>query len=192
MSVRIDMKSPALANVEIGQSLSRKEDPRLLQGKGRYTDDINLPNQAYAAIVRSRYAHGIIRGIDTFAAREMPGVLAVYTGADLIAAGFGLLKCTMPFNNRDGTPMLKPPRPSLAMDRVRFVGDPIAFVVAETALQAKDAAEAVTADIDPLPAVTDARAAAQAGAPLLHDDMPTNLVLDYLYGDAEKVAAAFA
>jgi aerobic carbon-monoxide dehydrogenase large subunit len=192
MSARIDMKSPALAKVEIGQSLSRKEDPRLLQGKGRYTDDINLPNQAYAAIVRSRYAHGIIRGIDTFAAREMPGVLAVYTGADLVAAGFGLLKCTMPFTNRDGTPMLKPPRPSLAMDRVRFVGDPIAFVVAETALQAKDAAEAVTADIDPLPAVTDARAAAQAGAPLLHDDMPTNLVLDYHYGDAEKVAAAFA
>ena len=92
MSARIDARSPVAAKVQVGQALPRKEDPQLLQGQGRYTDDINLPSQAYAAIVRSRYAHGHIRNIDTSAARRMPGVLGVYTGADLIAAGFGALK----------------------------------------------------------------------------------------------------
>ena len=134
----------------IGEAAPRMEDPTLLRGQGRYTDDINLPGQAYLAMVRSRYAHGIIRKIDRDAARALPGVLGVYTCADLDAAGFGTLKCISPFVNRDGSPMKKPVRKALADTRVRHVGDPVAFVVAQTATQAKDAAEAVELDIDPL------------------------------------------
>ena len=118
----------------------------------------------------------------------MPGVLGVWTGADLDAAGYGPLKTLMPVPNRDGSPMKTPPRHSLATDKVRFVGDPVAFVVAETLAQAKDAAEAVELDIEPLPAVTDAREAAKPGAPQLFDDAPGNSALDYHYGDADKVA----
>src|SRR6185295_17370053 len=125
----------------------------LVRGEGRFTDDVNAPRQAYAAIVRSRHAHGIIRGISTEAARKIKGVLGVYTGADLVAAGYGTLKCIVPFKNRDGSEMKKPSRHALPTDKVRFVGDPVAFVVAETMLQAKDAAEAIEVDIEPLPAV---------------------------------------
>ncbi|MGE0063770.1 MAG: xanthine dehydrogenase family protein molybdopterin-binding subunit [Xanthobacteraceae bacterium] len=179
----------ALTKFGVGQSVPRKEDPTLVSGQGRYTDDVNLPGQAYAAIVRSRDAHGVIRSIDTQAARAMPGVLAVYTAGDLKA--YGGLKCNLPLKNRDGTPLRYTPRPALAGDKVRFVGDPVACVVAETAGQAKDAAEAVMIDIEPLPAVTDARKAAEPGAPLIWDEVPGNLVLDYHYGDADKVKAAF-
>src|SRR6266508_5894157 len=139
---------------------------------------------------RSLHAHGVIKGIDTSAARAMPGVLGVYTGADL--ADYGTLKCIVPFKNRDGSPMRKPPRPALPTDKVRFVGDPVAFVVAQTPLQAKDAAEAIEVDIDPLPAVIRPEQAVREGAPLIHDDAPGNVALDYHYGDSEQVAAAFA
>lgn len=175
----------------IGQPVTRTEDPKLLRGEGRYTDDINLPDQAYAVVVRSPYAHGIIRGIDVAAAKEMPGVLGIWTGADLNAAGYGTLNCIIPFKNRDGSPMRKPTRHSLATDKVRFVGDPVAIVVAETVAQGKDAAEAVSLDIEPLPAVTRAKAAAQPGAPLIFDDVPDNVALDFHFGDSDKVAAAF-
>ena len=174
----------------VGQPVRRTEDPVLVQGHGRYTDDLNLPGQAYAVLVRSRNGHGIIKGIDTSAAKAMPGVLAIYTGADL--AAYGTLKCAVPFKNRDGSEMNKPKRPSLTSDKVRFVGDPIAIVVAETLLQAKDAAEAVEIDIEPLPAVTQASEAAKPGAPQLYDDAPGNVALDYLYGDPAKVAEAFS
>jgi aerobic carbon-monoxide dehydrogenase large subunit len=174
----------------VGQSVPRTEDPMLLRGQGHYTDDASLPGQAYAVMVRSPNAHGIIRGIDTQAAAQMPGVLGVYTGADL--QGYGPLKCAVPFNNRDGTPMKKPLREALAVGKVRYVGDPVAFVVAETLLQAKDGAEAVALDIEQLPAVTSAEDAAQDGAPLLYDDVPGNIALDYHFGDAAAVAAAFA
>src|ERR1700722_12411358 len=153
----------------VGQSVPRKEDPMLLRGQGHYTDDISLPGQAYAVIVRSQNAHGVIRSIETEAARKMPGVLGVYTGADL--KGYGPLKCVVPFNNRDGTPMKKPLREALAKDKVRYVGDPVAFVVAETLLQAKDAAEAVSLDIETLRAVTAAEDAARDDAPRLYDDV---------------------
>src|SRR5579863_4389927 len=143
----------------VGQSVPRKEDPTLLRGQGRYTDDISLPGQAYAVVVRSQVAHGVIKAIDTEAARKMPGVLGVYTAADL--NGYGPLKCVVPFNNRDGSPMKKPLREALAKGKVRYVGDPIGFVVAETVLAAKDAAEAVSVNIEPLPAVITAEAAAQ-------------------------------
>jgi carbon-monoxide dehydrogenase large subunit len=180
----------AVAKFGIGQPVPRTEDPVLVQGHGRYTDDINLPDQAYCVIVRSAHAHGVIRGIDVESARTMPGVLGVYTAADLKA--YGTLKCVVPFKNRDGSDMRKPVRHALATDKVRFVGDPLAFVVAETLLQAKDAAEAVIVDIDPLPAVTNMTDADKPGAPQLYDDVPNNVSLDYHYGDSEKVAAAFA
>ena len=182
----------SLQQFGIGQPVPRKEDPRLLRGEGRYSDDVSLPGQAYAAIVRSRYAHGVIRKIDTEEARAMPGVLAVYTAADIDAAGFGAFKCVIAFPNRDGTPMHAPTWSALASDKVRYVGDAIACVIAETAAQAKDAAEAVVVDIDPLPAVTDAKAASEPGAPQLYGDVPGNICLDYHFGDAEKVSAAFA
>jgi len=176
----------------IGQPVPRQEDPTLLRGQGRYTDDLNLPNQAYCVMVRSQVAHGTINGIDVAEARGMPGVLGVWTGADLDAAGYGPLKTLIPVPNRDGTPMKTPVRRSLATGKVRFVGDPVAFVVAETLAQAKDAAENVMVDIDSLPAVTDSREAARPGAPIVFDDAPGNICVDYHYGDSAKVAEAFA
>src|SRR5271163_4784983 len=190
-----DFVDPILLDLDryaIGQPVPRSEDPVLVSGKGRFTDDINLPGQAYCVMVRSHYAHGIIRGIDGAAARGKQGVLGVYIPADLEAGGVGALPPRQVMNNRDGTPMLSPVRYALATGKVRYVGDPIAAIVAATAAQAKDAAEAVVVDIDSLPAVTSAREAAAPGAPLLYDDVPANVGLDFHYGDSEKVAAAFA
>src|SRR5580693_6022280 len=181
----------ALQKYGVGQPVRRKEDDTLLRGKGKYTDDVNLPGQAYAWIVRSSHAHGVIRGIDTAAAMAMPGVLGVWSGTDLASAGYGPFTCALPLKSRDGTPLHQTNRTALMTDKVRYVGDPIAFVVAETLVQARDAAEAVKVDIDPLPAVTDPEEAAQVGAPLLHDHIPNNVALDYHFGDAEKVEAAF-
>jgi carbon-monoxide dehydrogenase large subunit len=182
----------ALQKYGVGQPVRRKEDDTLVRGKGRYTDDFNLPGQAFAWIVRSSHAHGIIRGIDTAAAKAMPGVLRVFTGADLASANYAPFVCGLPLKNRDGTPLLQTNRSALMSDKVRYVGDPVAFVVAETAAQARDAAEAVAVDIDPLPAVTDAAEAAKPGAPQLYDHIPNNVALDYHYGDAETLNAAFA
>jgi len=176
----------------IGQPVTRTEDPKLLSGAGRYTDDVNLPGQAYAVMVRSPHAHGRLGGIDKSEALAMPGVLAIYDGADLAAAGYGGIKCPMTPNDRHGKPMLAPRRPALPTDRVRFAGEAVAVVVAETALQAKDAAELVLLDIEPLPAVTEARAALDPAAPQLHDEVPGNLALDFHYGDTAAVDAAFA
>lgn len=176
----------------IGQPVRRKEDDTLLRGKGRYTDDFDLPGQAHAWIVRSTHAHGVIRGIDTSAAKTLPGVLGVWTGTDLAAAGYGPFICGLPMKNRDGTPLLQTNRAALVTDKVRYVGDPVAFVVAETTAQARDAAEAVVVDVDPLPAVTDPEEAAKPGAPQLYDHIPNNVALDYHYGDSAKVEAAFA
>src|SRR6267154_6111886 len=192
MDVRDRSLDVAPLKFGIGQPVPRSEDPRLLRGQGRFTDDVALPGQAHAVMVRSRHAHGVIRAIDVAAARALPGVLGVYTGADLAAAGYGTFKCIVTFNNRDGSPMRKPARPALPTDKVRFVGDPIACVVAETLLQAKDAAEAVEVDIDPLPAVTNPEDAARPDAPQLYADVPHNVALDYHYGDAAPVAEAFA
>jgi carbon-monoxide dehydrogenase large subunit len=189
-TVRADSIDWSLQKFGIGQPVPRTEDPKLVRGEGRYTDDINLPGQAHAVVVRSRHAHGVIRAIDIEAARAMPGVLGVYTASDL--QGYGTLKCIVAFKNRDGSAMHKPVRHALAADKVRFVGDPVAVVVAETPLQAKDAADAVELDIEPLPAVTKLTEAAAAEAPQLYDEVPRNVALDFHYGDSEKVAAAFA
>jgi carbon-monoxide dehydrogenase large subunit len=182
----------ALQKYGVGQPVRRKEDDTLVRGKGRYTDDFNLPGQAHCVVVRSTHAHGILRGIGTDAARAMPGVLGVWTGKDLDAAGYGPFTCGLPLKSRDGSPLLQTNRQPLATDKVRFVGDPVAFVVADTLAQARDAAEAVELDIEPLPAVTDPEEATKPGAPQLYDHIPNNVALDYHYGDMEKVNAAFA
>src|SRR5262249_56968083 len=126
-------------------------------------DDFNRPRQAYAVIVRSREAHGVIRAVSTEAAKTMPGVLGVFAASDLSA--YGPLKCNMPLKSRDGSPIRYTPRPALAGDKARFVGDPVVCVVAETVAQAKDAAEAVAIDIEPPPVVLSPAEAAERGAP---------------------------
>jgi carbon-monoxide dehydrogenase large subunit len=188
----LDAQDPSFTRFGIGQPVPRKEDPTLLRGEGRYTDDIALPGQVHAVIVRSRVAHGTLRGIDAEATRGLPGVLAVLTEADITQAGLRDIPFPMAFKNRDGSALQAPPQPPLARGRVRFLGEPVAAVVAETAKQAKDAAEAVLADIDPLPAVTTAGAAAAEGAPLVHDDLPGNVVFDYSHGDMAAADAAIA
>ena len=187
-----DAPVAAAQNNGIGQPVRRKEDDTLVRGKGRYTDDFNLPGQLYAWMVRSSHAHGIIRGIDTAAARAMPGVRGVWTGADFTMEQYAPFTCGMPLKNRDGSPLRQTNRLPLMTDKVRFVGDPVAFVVADTVVQARDAAEAVLLDIEPLPAVTSAEAAAKPGAPRLYDHIPDNVALDYHYGDTAAVEAAFA
>ena len=191
-----DYIDPALLGSEekfaIGQPVPRSEDPVLLRGEGHYADDISLPGQAYAVMVRSHLAHGLIRGIDAAAARAMPGVLAVYTAEELAKAGIGPLPARQVINNRDGTPMLTPTHYALPSDKVRYVGEAVAAVIAETAAQAKDAAEMVAVDIDPLPAVTEPALADAPDAPILYDDVPGNVGLDFHFGDSDKVAAAFA
>jgi aerobic carbon-monoxide dehydrogenase large subunit len=176
----------------LGQSVPRAEDPRLLRGEGRYTDDINLPGQAHAFILRSPHAHGIIRAIDLDAAQAMPGVVAIYTGADLQAAGYGTLPCFVALKSHDGSPLIAPENPALAVDRVRYMGHPVACVIAECIDQAKDAAEAIDLDIEELPAVDNVTAAAQPDAPRVWPDIPGNQCLDYHAGDLAGVEAAFA
>ncbi|MGB7454808.1 MAG: xanthine dehydrogenase family protein molybdopterin-binding subunit [Pseudolabrys sp.] len=190
MDDRTTETSLSLTKFGIGQPVRRSEDPKLVRGEGCYADDFNRPGQIYAVIVRSREAHGILRAISTDAAKAMPGVLGIYTAADLSA--YGPLKCNMPLKSRDGSPIRYTPRTALAGDKVRYVGDPVVCVVAETVAQAKDAAEAVAIDIDPLPVVLTPSDAVKAGAPLVFDAVPNNIALDYHYGDAAKVAEAFA
>jgi carbon-monoxide dehydrogenase large subunit len=182
---------PEFEKFAVGQPVSRKEDPVLLRGEGRYSDDINLPSQLYAAFVRSRYAHGILRGVDIAEAKTMPGVKGVITAADLEAGGIKPMPAAGG-TNPDGAPTPKPRQMALASTKVRYVGDPVAVVIAETLKQAKDAAEAVMLDIDALPAVTTARAAIAPGAPQLHDDVPGNAFHHYHHGDTAAVDAAFA
>ena len=175
----------------IGQPVSRLEDPRLLKGLGRYIDDLNLPGQAYAFILRSPYAHARIRSIETGAAAAMPGVLGVLTGADCEADGFGHLPCDQKRFRRDGSDMYRPPRPILVRDRIRVVGDYVAMVVAGTAALARDAAERIAVDYEPLPAVVSPADAAAEEAPRLWDDCPGNECFFHEDGDAAAVEAAF-
>jgi carbon-monoxide dehydrogenase large subunit len=180
----------SLTKFGVGQPVRRSEDPTLVRGQGRYTDDVSRPGQVYAVMVRSREAHGAIRAIDATAAKALPGVLAVLTADDL--TGYGGLKSGLPLKNRDGSPIHYVPRPALTGDKVRFVGDPVACVIAETVAQAKDGAEAVALDIEPLKPVLKPAEAIKPGAPLVFDQVANNLALDFHYGDAAKVAEAFA
>ena len=159
----------------IGQPVTRFEDPRLLRGQGRYINDVNLPGQAYMVLVRSPHAHANIRSIDVTAARAAPGVVAVYTGADYAADGLGMPKANMPRKRPDGKPMYAPQRPALVVDRVRYVGDPVAIVIADTLDQAKDAAELVEVDYETLRSVTLTEDTVKPGAAAVWDDCPDNI-----------------
>jgi aerobic carbon-monoxide dehydrogenase large subunit len=176
----------------IGQAVSRFEDPRLLRGGGRYVDDIAPPGMAFGHVLRSPHAHAKIRSIDVTAARAAPGVLAVLTGADWRACGWGDLPVPGGLKRRDGSPMYRPRYPALASDRVRWVGDYVAFVVAETWAQAVDAAELIAVDYEPLSAVASTAQAAADGAPRVFDDCPNNICFVHLEGDKAATDAAFA
>src|SRR6266849_9915165 len=176
----------------IGQSVRRREDPRLLMGRGRYFDDLNLAHQLYATIVRSPHAHADIRGIDASAALSMPGVQALLTGADYAADGLGPLPAMALYKRRDGRPMYVPERPAIAINRVRHVGYPVGVVVADTLDRARDAAEHVAVDYAVRPAVVSAREAFEPGAPQIYDDCPKNEAYFYEAGDKAAVEAAFA
>jgi len=175
----------------IAQSVPRTEDPRLLTGGGRYTGDLVLPGTLHAVFVRSTVAHGVLRAVDT-AAAAAPGVRLVLTGRELAEAGYGPLPCAVALTNKDGTPMIVPPFPALATDRVRWVGQPIALVVADTLARAKDAAELVRLEIEPLPAVVDIEAAVRPEAPQLFAEMPGNVAFDWWWGPQEEVERAIA
>src|SRR5436309_12275046 len=171
----------------IGQPVRRVEDRRFLTGHGHYLDDIVRPRQAHAVMLRSPYAHARIRAIDTAAAQAMPGVLAVLTGADLAKDGIGTIPCMSGVAD-----MAAPPRPAIVTDRVRHVGDTVAMVVAETAAAARDAAEAIAVDYQPLPAAVETGRALQPDQPAVWDEHPGNLCFDWEVGDKGAVERAAA
>ena len=175
----------------IGASTKRREDVRFLTGKGRYTDDISLPGQAYVYFLRSDVAHGRLNKVDTSVAQNMPGVVRIFTGADF--EGVGGIPCGWQVTDRHGNPMQEPPHPVLAQGKVRHVGDPIAAVVAETAAQARNAAEAIELDIEELPAVVDMAGALSDGSAKVHDELDNNLCYDWVFGsDDAAMEAAFS
>ena len=176
----------------VGQGLRRVEDLRFLTGNGRYSDDIRLDRQSYGVLVRSPFAHAEIKSIDLAEAQASPGVFGVFTVDDLAADGVGDVPCLVPMPGKNGTKTIIPPRPALARGRVRHVGDAVAFVVAETAAQARDAAELVMVDYDPLPAVTDTKTAKDPGQPQVWDEAPNNTSLVWETGDEAATEAAFA
>ena len=174
----------------IGVAVRRKEDPRFLTGRGNYTDDINRPGQLYAYILRSPHAHAELGAIDSSKAKMAPGVVAVFTGADLAADNVGGLPCGWLIKSKDGSPMVEPPHPVLAQGRVRHVGDPVAVVIAESRNQAKDAAEQISVSYKELPAVTDAAEAIKPGKPQLFEAAKNNLCYDWHIGEKDAVDAA--
>ena len=176
----------------LGQPVARTEDPRLLRGGGRYIDDIAMPNMAYGYVLRSLHAHAKIKSIDTTAAKAAPGVLAVLTGEDWKAAGLGDLPVGKAEMKRGSEPMFRPPYPALAQDRVRWVGDYVAFVVAETLNQAIDAAELIEVDYELLPTVVSTADAAKPGMPLVWDDCPNNICYVHPVGDKAATDRAIA
>jgi carbon-monoxide dehydrogenase large subunit len=176
----------------LAQPVRRVEDPRLLKGMGRYTDDIVLPGMLHGIVLRSPHAAATILSIDTAAGASVPGVRAVYTAADLKAAGLGTLPCAAPVQNRDGTDMASPAHPVLADGAVHHVGDPVAFIVADTAEQARDAAELVQVDYDILSSATDLAAAMNAGEAAVWPDVKNNTVFDWEIGDKAATDAEFA
>ncbi|MFZ0621095.1 MAG: xanthine dehydrogenase family protein molybdopterin-binding subunit [Pseudolabrys sp.] len=175
----------------IGQGVPRFEDPRLVQGRGRYIDDVVYPGMAHGVVLRSPHGHAKIKSIDTKSAQAAPGVLAVLTAVDWKKSGFGDLPGHGGLKLRDGSPMYKPRYPVLAEDRVRWVGDCVAFVVAETIAQAMDAAELIEVDYEPLPAVVSTADASKPGAPLVWDGCKDNICFVELIGDKAAVDAAF-
>ena len=176
----------------IGQPVRRKEDIRFITGEGRYTDDVAPEGMAYAHVLRSDRAHARILRIGTDAAATAPGVLAVLTGADAEADGLPSLPCQVQVPGAEGSTVADPGRPVLQTGKVRFVGDPVALIVAETPEQARDAADLVSVDYEDLPALTDCAAADRDGAPILHESVGSNLAVHWLSHDGTEVGAAFA
>jgi aerobic carbon-monoxide dehydrogenase large subunit len=176
----------------IGQPIRRIEDRRFLTGYGRYLDDVSRPREAHAAILRSPHAHARIRALNIAAAAASPGVLAVLTGADLAKDGLGTIPCATGLTNRDGSPIAMPPRPALVRDRVRHVGDAVALVIAETAALARDAADEIAVDYEPLPAITDTAHALDPGQPAVWDEHPGNRCFEWEVGEAGPVQRAVA
>ena len=176
----------------IGSAVRRTEDQRFLTGTGHYTDDINRPGQVYAWFLRSPHAHATITKVDATKAKQAPGVIAVYTGADTAADKVGGLICGWVVKDKHGVPHKAPGHPVIALDTVRHVGDQVAVVIAETQAQARDAAELIEVTYQPKPAIVDLAKALDAGAPQVHADVPGNLCYDWELGDAAAVAAAFA
>src|SRR5262245_19726410 len=185
-----NLRRISMGQYGIGQGIKRIEDVRLLRGAGRYLDDVNVPGQAHAVIVRSQHAHARLRAIDTKAALSAPGALAVFTGADV--QGLGTMTMTLKRKRPDGSPMFARPHHGLTKDRVRYVGDPIALVVAETRAQAEDAADLVQIDYEPLPSVTATAEATRPGAAPVWDDCPDNISNIFEAGDRAATEAAFA
>jgi carbon-monoxide dehydrogenase large subunit len=181
-----------MGQFSIGQSVRRREDPRLLTGRGRFYDDLKLADQLYAAIVRSPHAHADIRGIDARAALQMPGVHAVLTGKDYEADGLGTMSSMAPYKKRDGSAMYLPHRPAIAIGRAMHVGYPVAVVVADTLELARDAAERVEVDYAPRSAIVNAEDAFKPGAPQLYPDCPNNEAYFYQAGNKPAVDEAFA
>ena len=182
-----------MEKVEMGQSVHRREDQRFLTGSGTYIDDINLQGQAYAGVLRSLHGHARINGIDASEALALDGVLMVITGEDWKAAGYGHIPTRGAVKNKiDGTPLNQPPRHCIAIDRVRYVGEEVALVVAETPSLVLDALELIDVDYEPLDAVIDAQDAVADGAPQLWDDIPGNFCVDFELGDKQGVETAFA
>ncbi len=176
----------------IGASVRRKEDLRFLSGNGNYTDDINRPGQTYAVMRRADRPHATIKNLDTAAASKAPGVVAIFTGADMAKEEIGGLPCGWQIHNKDGSAMAEPPHPVLALGKVRHVGDPIAVVIAETKQQARDAAELIEIDYQDLPSVSSTVDAIAPGAPEVHDGVAGNLCYDWHIGDKAVVDAVFA
>src|SRR6266705_657490 len=176
----------------IGQGIKRVEDVRLLRGGGRYLDDVNVPDQTYAVIVRSPHAHARLLAFDISAAQRAPGVVAVFTGADLAKDRLGTMVMTLKRKRPDGSPMFARPHLGLTQDRVRYVGDPLALVVAETRAQAEDAADLVQLDSEPLPSVTATAEATRPGAAPVWDECPDNISNIFEAGDRAATEAAFA
>ena len=181
-----------MGEFSIGQSVRRREDPRLLMGRGRYYDDLKVADQLYASIVRSPHAHADIKSIDTRAALQIPGVHAVLTGKDYAADALGTMPSMAPYKKRDGGPMYLPHRPAIAIGRALHVGYPVAVAIADTLELARNAAERVEVDYSPRPAVVSALEAFAPGAPQLYDDCPNNEAYFYQAGDKAAVDAAFA
>ncbi|NRQ15967.1 xanthine dehydrogenase family protein molybdopterin-binding subunit [Ensifer sesbaniae] len=176
----------------IGARVARKEDKRFLTGKGRYTDDMSVPGMKYAVFVRSPHAHAKILKVDASAAKGMPGVIDVLDGKQLLADGIGNLICGWMIHSKDGTPMKMGAWRPLAHETVRYVGDAVAIVVADSVAEARDAAEAVVVDYQELPVVTDATKALEPGQPQLHPEAANNLIFDWELGDAAATDKAIA
>src|SRR5439155_17372826 len=182
----------AMKQFGIGQPIRRVEDRRFLTGHGHYLDDIARPRQAYAVMLRSPHAHARIRALDVGGAADAPGVLAVFTGEDLARAGIGTIPCMSAVTNRDQSAMAAPPHAAIAGERVRHVGDAVAMVVAETIAQARDAAERIAVEYEPLPAVVDTAHALDPGQPAVWNEHPGNLCFDWEVGDDAVVQRASA